>query len=68
MMARSSGYAATYDFSDLRMFEQQVGHVLEQDGPVFATLHIEPSKPLTYDYPSLYDPAKRKAFKALWRS
>jgi hypothetical protein len=43
-----------------------VAHVLEQDGPVFATLHIEPSKPLTYDYPSLYDPAKRKAFKAAW--
>ena len=35
---------------------------------LFATLHIEPSKPLTYDYPSLYDPAKRKAFKAAWRA
>jgi phosphonopyruvate decarboxylase len=67
-MARSAGYAATYDFSDLRMFEQQVAHVLEQDGPVFATLHVEPSKPLQYDYPSLYDPKKREAFKALWES
>ena len=62
-MARSAGYAAVYDFSDLGAFTQQVAHVLEQDGPVFATLHIEPSKPLKYDYPSLYDPAKRKAFK-----
>jgi len=25
-IARSAGYAATYDFSDLRMFEQQVAH------------------------------------------
>ena len=65
-IARSAGYAATYDFSDLRMFEQQVAHVLEQDGPVFATLHVEPSKPLKYDYASLYDPEKRKAFKAAW--
>ena len=32
-IARSAGYAATYDFSDLRMFEQQIAHVLEQDGP-----------------------------------
>ena len=58
-----AGYAAVYDFSDLGAFTQQIGHVLEQDGPVFATLHIEPSKPLKYDYPSLYDPARRKAFK-----
>ena len=67
-MARASGYAAGYDFSDLSIFEQQVAHVLEQEGPVFATLHVEPTKPLTYDYPSLYDPEKRKAFKAQWRS
>lgn len=67
-MARASGYAAAYDFSVLKIFEQQVAHVLEQEGPVFATLHVEPSKPLTYDYPSLYDPEKRKAFKTAWRS
>ena len=66
-MARASGYAAAYDFSDLKIFEQQVAHVLEQEGPVFATLHVEPNKPLKYDYPSLYDPEKRKAFKAQWR-
>lgn len=67
-MARSAGYAACYDFADLDVFTQQVAHVLEQDGPVFATLHVEPSKPLTYDYPSLYDPAKRRAFKAAWQA
>jgi sulfopyruvate decarboxylase subunit beta len=65
-MARAAGYAAVYDFSDLDRFTQQVAHVLEQDGPVFATLHVEPSKPLIYDYVSLYDPAKRVAFKAAW--
>jgi thiamine pyrophosphate-dependent acetolactate synthase large subunit-like protein len=65
-MARAAGYAAVYDFSDLGVFTQQVAHVLEQDGPVFATLHIEPSKPLICDYASLYDPAKRVAFKAAW--
>ncbi len=66
-MARGAGYAACYDFSDLKIFEQQVAHVLEQPGPVFATLRVERSKPLHYDYPSLYDPEKRKAFKAAWR-
>ena len=67
-LARAAGYAAVYDFAELDVFAQQVAHLLEQDGPVFATLHIEPSKPLTYDYPSLYDPAKRKAFKAAWQA
>lgn len=35
--------------------------------PVFATLDVEASQPLTYDYPSLYDPARRQAFKAAWQ-
>jgi sulfopyruvate decarboxylase subunit beta len=67
-LARAAGYAACYDFADLGSFTQQIAHVLEQDGPVFATLHVEPSKPLEYDYPSLYDPAKRKAFKAAFQA
>jgi sulfopyruvate decarboxylase subunit beta len=67
-MARAAGYAAVYDFADLGVFTQQIAHVLEQSGPVFATLHVEPTKELTYDYPSLYDPAKRAAFKVAWQS
>jgi sulfopyruvate decarboxylase subunit beta len=65
-MARAAGYAAVYDFSDLDAFTQQVAHVLEQGGPIFATLRVEPSGPLTYDYKRIYDPAKRRAFKAAW--
>jgi phosphonopyruvate decarboxylase len=63
-LARSAGYAHTYDFSELASFEQQVGHVIAQEGPVFATLHVERSRQLTYDYPSLYAEDKRRAIKA----
>jgi hypothetical protein len=35
---------------------------------VFATLYVERSKPLTYDYPKLYDPARRAALKAALRA
>jgi thiamine pyrophosphate-dependent acetolactate synthase large subunit-like protein len=63
-LARSAGYAHAYDFSELASFEQQVGHVIAQEGPVFATLFVERSRPLTYDYPALYDPEKRRALKA----
>ena len=41
-MARAAGYAHVHDFSQLANFEQQAAHVLKQDGPVFATLHVEP--------------------------
>ncbi len=63
-MARAAGYAHAHEFSELGNFEQQAGHVLGEDGPVFATLHVERSQPLTYDYPKLYDPARRRALKA----
>src|SRR5580704_626829 len=63
-MARASGYAQVHEFSELASFEQQIGHVLAQDGPVFATLKVERSRPLSYDYPTLYAADKRKAIKA----
>jgi thiamine pyrophosphate-dependent acetolactate synthase large subunit-like protein len=63
-MAKSAGYPHAYEFSQLANFEQQAGHIIKQDGPVFATLRVEPSGPLTYDYPKLYDAARREAIKA----
>ena len=67
-MARSAGYPHSYEFSQLANFEQQAAHILSQEGPVFATLRVEPSKPLNYDYPKLYDPARRKALKDALRA
>jgi len=67
-MARAAGYAHVHEFSELANFERQAAHVLKQDGPVFTTLHVERSKPLTYDYADLYDPARRVALKAALRA
>jgi hypothetical protein len=66
-MARAAGFAHVHDFADLANFAQQAGHVVKQAGPVFATLRVEPSKQLRYDYPKLYDPLRRKALKAALR-
>jgi sulfopyruvate decarboxylase subunit beta len=63
-LARSAGYAKCYDFSELPSFEQQIAHVLDEDGPVFGTLQIERTRQLTYDYPALYAAEKRRALKA----
>jgi sulfopyruvate decarboxylase subunit beta len=63
-LARSAGYRHVHDFSELRSFEQQVGHVLNQEGPVFGTLHIEKARPLVYKYDDLYKKSRRVALKA----
>jgi phosphonopyruvate decarboxylase len=66
-MARSAGYPQVHDFSDLGNFAQQAGHVLNEAGPVFATLRVERSRDLTYDYARVYDPARRRALKEALR-
>src|SRR5258708_7389227 len=63
-LARAAGYPHCHEFSELSSFEQQVAHVLGLAGPVFATLHVERSRPLTYDYRALYASAKRRGLKA----
>jgi sulfopyruvate decarboxylase subunit beta len=63
-LARAAGYPHCYDFADIASFEQQVGHVIAQEGPAFGTLHVERSRPLSYDYRDLYSSDKRAALKA----
>jgi phosphonopyruvate decarboxylase len=67
-MAKSAGYPHVYEFSELANFEQQAGHILKLDGPVFATLRVEPSKPVTYDYPRVYAAERREAIRAALRA
>jgi sulfopyruvate decarboxylase subunit beta len=61
--ARAAGYRVVFDFSDLDRFEQQVGALLAETGPVFVDLKIEPSGPQERDYSRLHGPYVRKAFK-----
>ena len=61
--ARSAGYRSVHEFSDLGIFEQQVGAVLSETGPVFAGLKIASSGPQERDYTRLHGPQVRKAFR-----
>ena len=63
-LARSASYTHVHDFSELKSFEQQIGHVLSQEGPVFATLHVRNNRPLVYQYDDLYKASRRVALKA----
>ena len=67
-MAKAAGYPPVYEFSQVANFDQQAGHVIKQGGPVFATLRVEPSKPVNYDYPRVYDAARREAIRAALRA
>jgi sulfopyruvate decarboxylase subunit beta len=62
--AQSAGYRSTHTFSELKMFEQQVGAVLAEEGPVLATLKVTPSGPQKRDYTMLHGPTVRAATKA----
>jgi sulfopyruvate decarboxylase subunit beta len=61
--ARAAGYRVVFDFSDLDIFEQQVGALLGETGPVFADLKISSSAPQQRDYSRLHGPHVRQAFR-----
>jgi len=62
--ARSAGYPTVHEFSDLKIFEQQVGALLSEPGPVFADLKLMSSGPQERDYSRLHGPHVRQAFRA----
>jgi hypothetical protein len=62
-MTRSAGYKSVHEFSDLKNFEQQVGAILAEQGPVFICLKIVSSGAQERDYGRLHGPHVRKAFR-----
>ena len=61
--ARSAGYRAVHEFSELRIFEQRIGALLAEPGPLFVDLKIVSSGPQERDYSRLHGPHVRKAFR-----
>lgn len=61
--ARSAGYRTVHEFSDLKIFEQQIGAVLSEPGPVFVDLKIVSPGPQERDYSRIHGPQVRQAFR-----
>jgi phosphonopyruvate decarboxylase len=61
--ARSAGYPTVHEFSDLKIFEQQIGALLSGPGPLFVDLKITSSGPQERDYSRLHGAHVRKAFR-----
>jgi sulfopyruvate decarboxylase subunit beta len=62
-LARSAGHKNVHEFSDLKIFEQQVGAILSEPGPVFSCLKIVASGEQQRDYSRLHGPQVRQAFR-----
>ena len=61
--ARAAGYRTVHTFSDVKVFEQQIATVLDQEGPVFATLKVVAGGPQERDYSRLHGAHVRQAFR-----
>jgi phosphonopyruvate decarboxylase len=61
--ARSAGHKNVHEFTDLKVFEQQVGAILGDPGPTFTCLKIVASGEQQRDYSRLHGPHVRQAFR-----
>jgi sulfopyruvate decarboxylase subunit beta len=62
-LARAAGYPKTYTFERLDEWERAVGRILQEDGPIFVDLHVEPGAPYPEDFRRLYDVEYRERFR-----
>lgn len=62
-VACAAGYRATYSIDDLHVFEQKVGDILQQAGPVFVALHVEQGEAYPQDYGWIHSADERARFK-----
>ena len=62
-LARSAGYAKTYEFETLQDWERDVAHVINEEGPVMVALKMEPGEQYPEDFQRLYDLHHREAFR-----
>ncbi len=63
-IARSSGIGKVFKISEMANFEQQIGSILKEEGPVFAEMIIEQGPLGPRSYTEMYSPARRKALRA----
>ena len=62
-LALAAGYRAAHRFDDAAIFAQQIGSVLQEEGPVFATVKIKANPFQKQDFAPLRAQALRDAFK-----
>jgi sulfopyruvate decarboxylase subunit beta len=67
-LAREAGYAKTYGFSDLDVFESKIDEILTAQGPVFVCLKAEIGGEHPKDYAVIHSAQSRQIFREALRS
>jgi hypothetical protein len=67
-LAREAGYARTYGFSDLDVFESKIDEILAAQGPVFVCLKAEIGGEHPKDYAVIHSAQSRQIFREALRS
>ena len=62
-LAREAGYPKTYMFDTLDDWDRDVARILQEDGPIFVDLHVEPGEPYPEDFRRLYAIEYRERFR-----
>jgi phosphonopyruvate decarboxylase len=62
-LAHEAGYPKIYAFEYLDEWERAVGRILQEDGPLFVDLTVEPGAPYPEDFRRLYDVEYRERFR-----
>lgn len=61
--AREAGYPRTYEFSSLEDWDRELGRILQEEGPIFVDLKVEPGEDYPEDFRRLYNVQFREAFR-----
>jgi phosphonopyruvate decarboxylase len=62
-LAATAGYRKTFKFTDLAVFEQAAGAVLDEDGPVLVEVRVTPGEDFPRDFGKLYSAEARATLK-----
>jgi thiamine pyrophosphate-dependent acetolactate synthase large subunit-like protein len=64
-MAKAAGIKKAHRIDDLRNYEQQIGALLKEEGPVFADLIIEQGPLGPRSYEEMYKPERRRKLREI---
>jgi sulfopyruvate decarboxylase subunit beta len=63
-MAKGAGWTSVYSFSELGALSKELPFVLEQRGPIFVSLHVEPGQKAPANYTFIHSAHAREQFRA----
>ena len=61
--AKTAGYKKTYEISELGEWQRKLPEILNQEGPVFVALKVEPGEAYPENFPRLYSLEHRERFR-----